>query len=290
LGRIIGLLGVVDGRSANRVNRDWHAIYTQPHEQKERVKRYFPARELRANDADFESIIRTESEELLKKVFGIIQSGNDWQINMLLQSLNTELIKPHLAAALAGEVSHVEGLDKAENDFIYVLAASHGYIDVTQLDKKQRKLSACIAAVFGCTKVIEDIAEIEGVDTTEPVLIQAARYGHLDIAKLLLAKFGEAIFKSGEQAVFMAAQYGHHAIVEYLYPLVASVLSAKDKGQMLIVAARNGHLSSVEYLYPQMANVISDDDKSRALGLAAQNGHPYCCRIFISTGRKCYVS
>lgn len=277
LGRIIGFLGIIDGRGANKVNRDWHAIYTQPHEQKMRVEKYFPDRVLGINDTDFESIFRAESKKLLENLFGTIQEVCEVQDDEQLKTLDTKQIFPYVAAALTGEVYHVEGLGKAENDFLYVLAASRGYIDVdvTQLDESQKKWAICLAATFGCIRTVEAIlnAEKVNVEDAERAFVKAAKHGHLEIVKLLLSRLGEVSFDSGLLALFNAAQEGHHNVVEYLYPLAASDMLADDKSKALNLVAQAGHRNIAEYLYSQVKDDISASDKGDALIFAAQDGH-----------------
>jgi hypothetical protein len=313
LGRIIGLLGLVDGRSVNRVNRDWHSINMQPHEQKKRVEKYFPSRVLGVNDTDFESIFREESKKLLEKLFSIIKYGiafESKQDNELLSALNKEQILPYVAAALAGEISHVKGLGKAENDFLHILAASHNYAVVTELDKLEReqeqererilhkeKVAKLVASrdwallvdlnSWECRRQYQKKREMEREleQKREWIFYIAAALGcaetvdiisheEVDSEKTESARNSEfqRMFSARCSAVGMAGWYGHLNIVKLLYPRVDIPLFWGPRVSCFLFAAEKGHHSIVEFIYSQMTDMPLKY-KLNALDLAVKHGH-----------------
>eukprot|EP00899_Mesostigma_viride_P016517 jgi/Mesvir1/24867/Mv22100-RA.1 len=109
------------------------------------------------------------------------------------------------------------------------------------------------------------------------VIHQAARHGHLDVARYLVEKGADvhAVTKSGRTALHLAAYSGDHRLVEYLVDLGVNV-RAKDKhGETALhMAAAAGKLDTLAYLAGRgLRSREKDKHGVTALHLAAYSGN-----------------
>jgi hypothetical protein len=103
-------------------------------------------------------------------------------------------------------------------------------------------------------------------------LTTAAKYGHLDLVKLLSS--GVISIEQLNDALYNAARGGHLPIVEYLIDR-----GATDLDRALCAAASGGHLPVVKYLIDRGAT-----DLDRALHTAAFGGHLPVVEYLIGRG------
>ena len=86
-------------------------------------------------------------------------------------------------------------------------------------------------------------------------LLLAAKYGHLEIVKVLLAKDAKINVqdKEGLTALLLATQEGHLEIMKALLAKDAKVdLEDKDGWTAFVVAAKEGHADIVQALCPEL--------------------------------------
>ncbi|KAL7803977.1 hypothetical protein V8C43DRAFT_320587 [Trichoderma afarasin] len=135
-----------------------------------------------------------------------------------------------------------------------------------------------------------------GVDSKDSYgmtpLAWAARYGHEDMCKLLLAT-GQAeidwkdIF--GRSALSSAAEKGHEAVVKRLLDTGQVEINGKDifSRSALLFAAENGHEAVVKLLLATGQTEINWEDINgwTALLSAAKNGHETVVKLLLATGQ-----
>jgi ankyrin repeat protein len=121
-----------------------------------------------------------------------------------------------------------------------------------------------------------------------PVLVEAARRGHLGVVELLLES-GATVDVEGEEGIIAlncAAYNGHEAVVRVLAEKGATINQQSEQGvTALYLAAQNGHEAVVRVLAEKGATINQQtEDGWTALHLAAQNGHEAVVRVVAEKG------
>lgn len=158
----------------------------------------------------------------------------------------------------------------------------------------------CVISRFGLlgllSRLLEDCGE-SGADVNaqsdgRTPLSWAAEYGHLAIAKVLLATGKADVDRkddSGRTPLSYAAEKGHETIVELLLATgkADSDLEDEDGWTPLSWAAEYGHLAVVELLLVTgKADVDRKDNSGRTpLSYAAENGHEAIIELLLETGK-----
>ncbi|KAL6819884.1 hypothetical protein V8C40DRAFT_281209 [Trichoderma camerunense] len=135
-----------------------------------------------------------------------------------------------------------------------------------------------------------------GVDSKDSYgmtpLAWAARYGHEDMCKLLLATDqAEIDWKDifGRSALSLAAEKGHEAVVKRLLDTGQVEINGKDifSRSALLFAAENGHEAVVKLLLATGQTEINWKDINgwTALLSAAKNGHEAVVKLLLATGQ-----
>jgi ankyrin repeat protein len=125
---------------------------------------------------------------------------------------------------------------------------------------------------------------------SQEALMLAARYGHQSIVELLIANGVDvhATDKHGWTALMYAARHGHQPIVKLLIANGAVVNATNSQGwTALMFAARDGHAAIVELLIAKGAvvNAATVERSERggrtALTLSCEYGYPGCAQVLI---------
>jgi len=121
----------------------------------------------------------------------------------------------------------------------------------------------------------EQEAQIEAKDTNNwTALHYTARYGHLEVVKLLLDQGDQTEVKDTDNwtALCFASKYGHGAVVQLLAGKGADVKSPDSNGWMaLFSAVTNGYEPVVKLLLEVGVN-INNQEYGKALQAAVYNG------------------
>lgn len=115
--------------------------------------------------------------------------------------------------------------------------------------------------------------------TLERQLFDSARTGDLKSVKRVLLE-GADIHEDDDYALRVAAQNGHHDVVDLLLKSGADVRADDDLS--LRLAARYGHVGVVAALLKSGAYVHAENDY--ALRMASSNGHAHVVELLLKSG------
>ncbi|KAK3181463.1 hypothetical protein K4F52_007173 [Lecanicillium sp. MT-2017a] len=217
------------------------------------------------------------------------QSVKDFFVNGGLKALDNTTKDP----ALVAPVAHYSLID------LWVRTYDQMVLGTMKNRPRGAKL-ICVISRFGLlgllSRLLEDCGE-SGADVNaqsdgRTPLSWAAEYGHLAIAKVLLATGKADVDRkddSGRTPLSYAAEKGHETIVELLLATgkADSDLEDEDGWTPLSWAAEYGHLAVVELLLVTgKADVDRKDNSGRTpLSYAAENGHEAIIELLLETGK-----
>jgi ankyrin repeat protein len=111
----------------------------------------------------------------------------------------------------------------------------------------------------------------------------AARYGHIEIVKILLADKRADPSAYNNYAILFASEYGHIEVVKQLLN-DKRVDPSENNNYAIRLAARNGHTEIVKMLLADK-RVDPSDHNNYVIKLAAQNGHIEIVKILLADNR-----
>lgn len=169
-------------------------------------------------------------------------------------------------------------------------------------DKRPKTLDIIRASRRGKLSVVKELIEtysqreikhvVNLTRETNTPLICAAKYGHLDVVKLLIAHGANISHKNreGDTPVSMAARYGHLEILKYLIAYGA-IPENQENNSPWLMAAKYGHLEIFKFLLAHRGyDSISIIDEYRIFMSAAEHGHSRVVQYYLDfykrTGRK----
>ena len=138
--------------------------------------------------------------------------------------------------------------------------------------------------------VVNPYAALSQAEKNTALLLEAARDGHAEVVRLLLAAGADVNAQNqfGYTALMGAAFHGHFEVVRLLLAAGADV-NTQDQGgsTALILAAINGHAEVVRLLLAAGANVNLQNQAGRtALMWAAQDGRADVVRLLLAVGAE----
>jgi len=141
-------------------------------------------------------------------------------------------------------------------------------------------------------KLLDDGADINGADTGRPLLLRAARLGHIEAVKLLTAGGADVDLCTvpGATPLFGAAEEGHESIVMHLLDQGANLHPKTILGYTpLHRAAAFGSHQIVKMLLDKNAdvNAVTRDGFS-PLHSASQRGHSEVVKLLVEAGANLY--
>ncbi|KAH0557050.1 hypothetical protein GP486_005162, partial [Trichoglossum hirsutum] len=198
----------------------------------------------------------------------------------------------------------VQGWEATPSFERWILAVDSAYHSLRWNDSLEDKLRETIcspptplfaACVFGFVEVVEYLSRSDGVDfsrrntaSTATGLHLASRYGHLNVAKILLDKGAEveARDRKGRTALYWAAGSGHKDVVLLLLDNQADISAKDDDGQTALHwAADWGHEVVARLMLEKGADVTARDNNGRtALHRAAGSGHRNVVGLMLEKG------
>ena len=234
-------------------------------------------------------------EFLLKKGASINLHNGDRGTALVAASFNgnTEIAKLLLSKGA--------GIDLQNDEYgtALIIASSRGHIETVQLLlSKGAKIdlqvngqgSTLQAPANKVHRSLSSMLSNKDLQSGEKMtaLIAAARKGHLETVKLLLAEGANIDLQSDEQspALHAAARNGRYKIVELLPSKGADIHAQHiDQGSALHAAVRNGHLKTVELLLTKGADIHHQNDThGSAFNVAARSGHNSILELLLSQG------
>eukprot|EP00729_Bicosta_minor_P000618 gene618-biopygen24779 len=163
-----------------------------------------------------------------------------------------------------------------------------GRLDTERAPQPELQRQLCAAVKKGEADVVRkllaeedaDPAVPEDGDPTFPPVWLAAKKGHRDVVKVLVAHnadVNQATTDTGSTPMYVAAQQGHVEMVQALVASNADVNQATttDGATPVYIAAYNGHIDVLTALVASNANVnqVKTDTGSTPVYIAAQEGH-----------------
>ena len=123
-------------------------------------------------------------------------------------------------------------------------------------------------------------------------LFLAAQSGHHKVVEILVA--AEVVLNLardyGATALFVAAQNGHHKVVEILVAGGVDINQTWSGAASLFVAAQNGHYKVVEILITTEVDLnLERKDGATALFMAVQDGHHKVVKILVENGANPFL-
>ncbi|WP_299886839.1 ankyrin repeat domain-containing protein [uncultured Lacinutrix sp.] len=119
-------------------------------------------------------------------------------------------------------------------------------------------------------------------------LFSAARYGYLEIAKLLVEKGADVKLnvQGDGTPLITASEYGHLNIVKYLVSKGADInRTFPNQGNALIAASSNGHLNVMKYLISEGADINHySPNQGNALIAAAHSNNTEAVKFLVNKG------
>ncbi|KAF3802839.1 Vegetative incompatibility protein HET-E-1 [Colletotrichum gloeosporioides] len=271
------------------------------------------SRTLPAQDADIESIF----DERIRLFMRAIAIGHLGAMEYLSGQLDDATKSSTSAAALSTAIksSNIEALiwllergfnvNSQDGDGLTPLgrAASEGLISVCLLLLQRRedigldidlegsdgRSPLALAVVSEHVEVVglllNEKASISNMDSDQHALTLAARYGRVEIMRLLLDANAdlEAEDGNGETPLTMAASKGHDGVLQLLIDRKANIEATGRNGSTpLAVAAYEGHVRISRLLLDHGANANArDDDGITPLHLAARKNHHHVVRLLL---------
>ena len=171
---------------------------------------------------------------------------------------------------------------------------------------------------FGNCEIMENLLR-NGNSIDELPLIQAIKYGHLEVTKFLINEkhLGNKDFERANELQLALAR-GHLEIIRYLLDIRfnngigldnhlgsllvknAIILGYEDILKLLLeniaildnscilVASRNGHLGIVKYLYEQGLSLQIEDEEGTCIIHSALGGHIECIVWMLNNGSSLF--
>ena len=112
----------------------------------------------------------------------------------------------------------------------------------------------------------------------------AARYGHLELVRALLANRAQIAEEARGRAVVNAAFYGHLELVQTLLSNAATI-SLDHRGRAVANAAEKGHLEIAQCLLANGAQ-ISEEQRGFAIRIGVKNRHLPVVHFLLATGSR----
>ena len=172
-----------------------------------------------------------------------------------------------------------------------------GYDGETLLNNEYNEHEFLAACRTGNFEAVHYFLDQEDFDPNEQLIsgvtktpvsgpFMAAQNGHHKVVEMLVAAEVDLnwAWNNGATALFMAAQNGHHKVVEILVTAEVDLNLARDDGATaLFIAAQNGHHKVVEILVASGVDINQTWGGAASLFVAAQNGHYKVVEILITT-------
>ncbi|CAI0652615.1 unnamed protein product [Colletotrichum noveboracense] len=271
------------------------------------------SRTLPAQDADIESIF----DERIRLFMRAIAIGHLGAMEYLSGQLDDATKSSTSAAALSTAIksSNIEALiwllgrgfnvNSQDGDGLTPLgrAASEGLVSVCLLLLQRRedigldinlegsdgRSPLALAVISDHVEVVglllDEKASISNMDSDQHALTLAARYGRVEIMRLLLDANAdlEAEDGNGETPLTMAASKGHDGVLQLLIDRKANIEATGRNGSSpLAIAAYEGHVRISRLLLDHGANANArDDDGITPLHLAARKNHHHVVRLLL---------